>query len=162
MQVTQGDGVNREEIVFRHTFECAAVPFIAAIRKDLGWQEGEAIPDHMAASLWLDGKREQLLAVVGADVERTWRENRTSALKHDGARTAGEQSNDAMDGFKHHRQLSRLMNAKQGPACAMRKRVEKTLQRIASWTLTEQRCSPHHSSVLNDSSACLGVTRVRW
>jgi hypothetical protein len=69
----------------------------------------------MAASLWLDGKREQTLAVVGTDMEQTWRQNRMSALKRDGARTAGEQSNDAVDGFKHHRQLSRLLNAKQGP-----------------------------------------------
>ena len=46
MQVTQGDGV-REELVFRHAFE--ALHFCNP--KDLGWQEGEAIPAHMSASV---------------------------------------------------------------------------------------------------------------
>ena len=47
-----------------HYSDEVLLPFVEAIRKTLGWKDGQEIPDWMTTVLWFDGDIPQLQTIL--------------------------------------------------------------------------------------------------
>ena len=127
---TAGDSSRGQEF-FDWYNENVMDPFIARSRElfDL-CPEGAPVPEKATSVLWTDGGIDQLRAITRPARSAKDKKLKQSRTKHSASRSAAEQANDAMAGFRIMKQFNKVVKIKSAPSVALAANLKNALKAL--------------------------------
>ena len=107
-----------------HYNDTVLLPFIRAVRENLGWKPGQPVPEYMKASSWFDGDIGQLQTMLYEAREALDTAERICRNKHSAAATGTQQPCDLAPVFRILKLLQSKTTAKNDRAVGLAQTLE--------------------------------------